>query len=82
VYDSAKPLWRTGEPLKTTHVSLLFLALFLGLSLIGLAQSNAHPDYKHQHKSAEKYQKTLIKERHKQEKADAKKAKAYRKQHQ
>lgn len=63
-------------------LSYLLLALSLWLPTQAFAQSNAHPDYKHQHKSAQKYQKTLLKQRHKQEKAEAKAAKAYRKQHQ
>ena len=76
----AKPSGFTGEPVKTTRVTLLLLAL--GLSTCGLAQSNAAPDYKHQHKSAEKYQKSLMKQRRKQEKQQAKVAKEYRKKHQ
>ena len=66
--------------MKTTRVFLLLLAVFLCLP--GLAQSNARPDYAHQHKDAEKYQKRLMKERHKQEKAQAKAAKANLKRHQ
>jgi len=66
----------------TTRVSLLLLALFLCPSVYGLAQSNAAPDYYHQHKSAQKYQKSLMKQRRKQEKAQAKQAKRYRQQHQ
>lgn len=66
--------------MKTTRVFLLLLAVFLCLP--GLAQSNAHPDYAHQHADAQKYQKRLMKERHKQEKAQAKVAKANLKRHQ
>ena len=51
------------------------------LCLPGLAQSNAHRDYAHQHKDAEKYQKRLLKERRRQEKEQAKVAKANLKQH-
>jgi hypothetical protein len=57
----------------------LLLAAFLCLP--GFAQSKAHPDYAHQHKDAEKYQKNLMKERHKQEKEQAKAAKAVRDRH-
>jgi hypothetical protein len=69
----------SGEPVKTTRVFLLLLAVFFCLP--GLAQSNAHPDYAHQHKDAEKYQKQLIKERRRQEKEQAKVAKANRDRH-
>jgi hypothetical protein len=72
----------TGETVKTTRICLLLLAVFLCLPVPGFAQSNAKPDYKHQHKSAQKYQKTLMKEQHRQDKVNAKKAKAYRKEHQ
>lgn len=65
--------------MKTTRVFLLLLAVFFCLP--GLAQSNAHPDYAHQHKDAEKYQKQLIKERRRQEKEQAKVAKANRDRH-
>jgi hypothetical protein len=58
------------------------LALLLCLSADGLAQSNAKPDYKHQHKSAQKYQKSIQNQRKKQLKQEAKAAKAIRKQHQ
>ena len=64
----------SGEPVKTTRVFLLLLAVLFCLP--GLAQSNAHPDYAHQHKDAEKYQKHLMKERNKQAKERAKAAKA------
>ena len=76
-----QPIPRPGEFVKKA-VSYSLLALLLWLPAHAAAQSNAHADYKHQHKSAQKYQKSLMKERHKQEKVDAKRAKAYRKQHQ
>ena len=82
VYYSAKPLSFTGEPVKTTRVCLFILAASFCLSIPGLAQSNAKPDYNHQHKDAENYQKNLMKQRHKAEKAAAKKQKASLKQHQ
>ena len=66
--------------MKTTRVFLLLLAVFLCLP--GFAQSNAHPDYAHQHKDAQKYQKRLLKERRRQEKEQAKAAKANLKHHQ
>jgi hypothetical protein len=78
VYYSAKDSL-IGEPVKTTRVFLLLLAVFFCLP--GLAQSNAHPDYAHQHRDAEKYQKRLIKERRRQEKEQAKVAKANRDRH-
>ena len=65
-----------------TRVRLLLLAVFLPLSVAGLAQSNAHPDYSHQHKDAQKYQKHLMKERNKQAKERAKAAKANHKHYQ
>ena len=69
--------------MKTTRACLLLFAVFLCLPLTGgRAQSNAKPDYYHAHKNAEKYQKHLMKQRRKQEKAQAKAAKAYLKQHQ
>lgn len=68
--------------MKTSRVHLVLLAVLLLSSTLGLAQSNARRDYKHQHKSAQKYQKALMKQQRKQRKADAKRAKAYRKQHQ
>lgn len=58
------------------------LALLLCLSANGLAQSNAKPDYKHQHKSAQKYQKSIQKQQKKQQEEQAKAAKTIRKQHQ
>jgi hypothetical protein len=67
---------------KTTRVYLLLLALFLCLSTPGFGQSNAKRDYYHQHKDAEKYQKRLMKERRKQEKAQVKAAQANRRRHQ
>jgi hypothetical protein len=67
---------------KTTRLYLILLAVLVCAPTLGHAQSNAKPDYKHQHKSAQKYQKSLAKQRHKQQKIDAKRAKAYRKQHQ
>lgn len=66
--------------MKATRI--YFLLLTLCLSCPGFAQSNAPSDYKHQHKSAEKYQKTLIKQHNKQAKEEAKHAKAWKKQHQ
>ena len=59
----------------------LLLALFLSLPALSLGQSNARPDYKHQHKSAEKYQKSLRKLHRNEEKEQAKRARAFRKQH-
>jgi hypothetical protein len=76
------PKHLTGETVKTTRFFLILLAVLVCAPSLGLAQSNAKPDYKHQHKSAEKYQKSLMKQQRKQQKADAKRAKAYRKQHQ
>ena len=67
--------------MKTTRVTFLLVALALSLSTCGLAQSNAASDYKTQHKAAEKYQKDLMKQRRKQQKEEAKAARAYRKQH-
>jgi hypothetical protein len=67
---------------KTTRVYLLLLVLTLCLPTLGLAQSNAKPDYRHQHKSAQNYQKRILKQQRKQQKTDAKRARAYRKQHQ
>jgi len=66
---------------KTTRVCLLLLAVFLCQPDIGLAQSNAKPDYYHAHKNAEEYQKHLQKQQRKQEKAQAKRDKALIKQH-
>jgi hypothetical protein len=80
VYHSAKPPV-PGEPVKMPRVTLL-LALLLCLSADGFGQSNAKPDYQHQHKSAQKYQKSIQKQRKKQLKHEAKAAKAIRKQHQ
>jgi hypothetical protein len=71
-----------GELVKTTRVYLFLFAVLLSLPIAGVAQSNAKPDYKHQHKAARNYQKQLMKQQHKQQRADAKRAKAYRKQHQ
>ena len=68
--------------MKTTRFWTLLFALLLCASFSGVAQSNAKPDYKSQHKDAEKYQKYLLKQRQKQEKQQAKAAQAYRKQHQ
>ena len=68
--------------MKTTRVCLFLFAVLLCLPTVGIAQSNAKPDYKHQHKAAQKYQKQALKLQRKQQKADAKRAKAYRKQHQ
>jgi hypothetical protein len=65
---------------KKTSVSLL-LALLLSVSVQGVAQSHARPDFKHQHKSAQKYQKSLQKQQKKQLREQAKAAKAIRKQH-
>lgn len=67
--------------MKATRVRPLLLAVFVCLSaacpLTGsLAQSNAKPDYAHQHKDAEKYQKNLMKQRHKQAKEHSKAAKS------
>jgi hypothetical protein len=70
-----------GGPVKTTRIWLLLLAVFLCLSIRGFAQSNAHPDYSHQHKDAEKYQKSIKKQRRKQAKEPAKAAKANRDRH-
>lgn len=70
-----------GEPVKTTRVCLLLLSLILCLPTLAFAQSNAKPDYKHQHKSAQKYQKSILKQQRKQQKTDEKRAKAYRRQH-
>ena len=67
--------------MKTTRVCLLLLAVFLCQPDIGLAQSNAKPDYYHAHKNAEEYQKHLQKQQRKQEKAQAKRDKALIKQH-
>jgi hypothetical protein len=49
--------------------------------MLTLAQSNAKPDYKHQHKAARNYQKQIMKQQRKQQKTDAQRASAYRKQH-
>lgn len=68
--------------MKTKRFYVVVLAIIVCMPMLGFAQSNASPDYKHQHKSAQKYQKSLLKQRRKQEKAQAKQAKAYRKQHQ
>jgi hypothetical protein len=70
----------TGELVK--RIVSCALLLGLSLSLPALGQSNAHSDYKHQHKSAEKYQKALRKQHRKQEKAQAARARAFRNQHQ
>jgi hypothetical protein len=59
----------------------LLLAAFLCLPALSLAQSNARPGYSQAHKNAEKYQKHLLKQRRKQQKAQAKAAKVYRQQH-
>ena len=83
--DSQGVLFRqttlTGEPVKTNRVCLLLFAVFFCLSTLcpltdSLAQSNAHPDYAHQHKDAQKYQKNLAKQRHKQAKEHFKAPKA------
>ncbi len=68
--------------MKTTRLCLLLLAVSLSVPALALAQSNAKPDYKHQHKAAENYQKRILKQERKQQKADAERAKAYRKKHQ
>lgn len=67
--------------MKTTRVCLLLLAVFLCQPAIGLAQSNAKPDYYHAHKNAEQYQKHLRKQQRKQQKEQVKKEKALVKQH-
>jgi hypothetical protein len=66
---------------KTTRIFITLLAVVLCLSTHGLAQSNAHADYNHQHKNAEKYQKSLAKQRRKQGRERAKAAKANRDRH-
>lgn len=71
-----------GEDVKTKSFLLILLAVLVCGPTFGRAQSNAKPDYKHQHKSAQKFQKSLAKQRRKQQKADIKAAKAYRKKHQ
>ncbi|HZQ42987.1 MAG TPA: hypothetical protein VFA99_07025 [Acidobacteriaceae bacterium] len=68
--------------MKTTRTYLFLLAVFLCLPVLAPAQSNARPDYKHQHKAAQKYQKSILKQQRKQQKADARRARDYRKQHQ
>lgn len=82
MYYSGKLLSPTGEPVKTTRVCLVLLAACFCLPSVGPAQSNAKPDYYHQHKDAKNYQKNLLKQRRKQEKAQEKKQKASLKQHQ
>jgi hypothetical protein len=79
VYDFAKPLF-TGEPVKSIRVCLFVIVALLCLPM-GMAQPNAKPGYDQAHKNAEKYQKHLMKQRRKQEKAQAKKGRAYLKQH-
>lgn len=69
------------RPVKTTRFATLSLAALIFVSANGMAQSNAKPDYKHQHKSAEQYQKSLLKKSRKQQKAAADAAKANRKKH-
>lgn len=72
-----------GEPVKTTRIYVLLLALFVCLCPSGVVgQSHGSQDAYHQRKNAEKYQKHIMKLRRKQEKKQAKAAKAYRKQHQ
>jgi hypothetical protein len=66
---------------KTTRVCLFLIAALLCMPTIGLAQSNAKPGYDQAHKNAEKYQKHLMKQRRKQEKAQVKRERAYLKQH-
>ena len=80
MYDSAKPLF-TGEPVKTTRVCLFLIAALLCMLTSGVAQSNAKSDYYHAHQNAEKYQKHLMKQRRKKEKAQVRAEKAYLKQH-
>jgi hypothetical protein len=65
---------------KTTRVCLFLIVAFLCVPTIGLAQSNAKPDYSHAHKNAEKYQKHLQKQQRKQEKAQVKRQQALIKQ--
>lgn len=67
--------------MKTTRAYIFLLAVFFCLTTAGLAQSNAKHDYKHQHQAAQKYQKSMRKQQRKQQEADAKQAKAYRKEH-
>lgn len=57
------------------------LLVLLCAALAASAQSNARPDYKHQHKSAQKYQKSIQKQQRRQAKTEARQAKAYRRQH-
>lgn len=67
--------------MKTTRVCLLLFSVCLCQPAIGLAQSNAKPDYYHAHKNAENYQKHLQKQQRKQEKEQVKREKALVKQH-
>jgi hypothetical protein len=67
---------------KRTRIWLLLVPLFLCLSAPAVGQSNGKRDYNQQHKDGEKYQKHLMKERRKQEKAQAKMAHHNRKRHQ
>ena len=62
----------------TLSCALLLLACFTPPTR-SLAQSNAKPDYAHQHKQAQKYQKSLMKQRKQAEKAQAKQMKRDRK---
>lgn len=80
MYYSAKPS-ATGEPVKRILACTLLLLVCFAAPTRALAQSNASPDYHHQHKSAQKYQKAIAKQRKKQAKAEAKAIKSYRKQH-
>lgn len=65
--------------MKTTSFCALLLLLCLAIPTRSLAQSNAKPDYYHQHKQAQKYQKSVLKQRKKAEKAQIKQMKRDRK---
>ena len=68
------------KTVKTICVSVLF-ALLLCPGAPGLAQYNANPNYKSQHKIAQRYQKSIQKQRKKQLRQEKKTEQKIRKQH-
>jgi len=64
---------------KTILSCTLLVLLCIAAPTCALAQSNAKPDYKHQHKQAQIYQKSLLKQRKKAENAQMKQIKRDRK---
>ena len=68
--------------MKNALPRILPAVLCLTLTTAVAAQSGKDsPRYKQQHKAAQHYQKNVLKMQRKQQKQDAKRAKAFRKQH-